>query len=135
VLSSDSRVAEFAPTPADVGDYESGVPMRWFSALDVPQLRARGAARWDLVAAQQVVAWHALRLSWRQIGRRMKTSHERARQIYMGGPGRTGAVEMLWHAANGRPVLPWLPAVAEDPLAALRRRNREARILARGEVV
>lgn len=125
----------FEPTRADLADQERFLPMKWFAALNPPLLRRRRAPAWELNAAQVVVVLHALGFSWRQAGRhqRLGVSAQRAHELYHGGKANTGAIEKLWRIANGMPMLPGMPAM-EDPVAALRRRNREARRRERGGV-
>lgn len=127
-VTSDDRVTFFEPTRRDVTDYETFEPMRWFAALNPPIMHRRRKAAGELNTAQLVIVLHALGYSWRAAGRhqRLRVSHERARQLYLGGPGRAGAIEMIWRSANGQPVMPWL-SNTDDPLTALRRRNRDAR--------
>lgn len=133
-VTSDDRVRFFEPTKRDLADYESFWPMRWFGALNPPLLRRRRALAGDLNAAQMIVVLHALGYSWRRAGKfpRLKVSGQRAMELYCGGKNNLGAIAKMHRAANGQPVLPGLPA-GEDPLMALRRRNREAR--ERGSVV
>ena len=135
VITSEDHVREFDPLQRDLTDYESFLPMGWFAALNPLPLRRRRGDPWDLNAAQIIIVLHALGTSWRTAGRNRKlgVSGQRAMELYRGGPNNLGAIDKVWRAANGKPVLPWLPAVAEDPLDALRRRNRRARVQDQGD--
>lgn len=133
-VTSETHVRLFEPTRADLADYESFQPMIWFAALNPPGMRRRRAPLWELNAAQMVIVLHALGYTWRQAGqhKRLGVSGQRAHDLYHGAKSNVGAIEKVWRAANGQRVLPWLPDHAEDPIAAVRRRNREARNRERG---
>lgn len=134
-VTSDDRVRFFEPTRRDMADYETFEPMAWFGALNPPLLRRRRALAGDLNAAQVIILLHALGYSWRKAGSfpRLGVSGQRAMELYRGGKNNLGSIDKIHRVANGLPIVPGAPA-GEDPLAALRRRNREARNRDKGGV-
>lgn len=128
VSSEHADAPRFEPERADIDDYEHGPPMRWFAVLaPPPAVRRARAPLWQLDAAQSIILLHAHGFSWRQAGRQLGVSAQRAQEMYRGGERNVGAIEKVWRAANGIDLYPWLPASARDPLAALRERNRAAK--------
>ncbi|MBL8844778.1 MAG: hypothetical protein JNN24_03310 [Hyphomicrobium zavarzinii] len=129
-LAEDPRTdtrERFVPSPDDISD--SLVAMKWFAALDPPQLRpgasdahvASAPIRQDFTRDQVLLILRALEppYTWRQIGRHElvgRVSHTQARRFYR------DALERVWRAANGFKVFDHV--TVRDELAALRERNR-----------
>lgn len=120
-LAEDPRAdtrERFVPSPDDISD--SLVAMKWFAALDPPQLR-REAILTEFTRDQVLLILRALEppYTWRQIGRHElvgRVSHTQARRFYR------DALERIWRAANGFKVFDHV--TVRDELAALRERNR-----------
>ena len=111
----------FVPSPDDISD--NLIAMRWFAALDPPQLRPDGeyTISADFVADQVVLILRALEppYTWRQIANHElvpASSHTDARRLYR------RALERVWRAANGFEVFDHVRV--RDELAALKDRNR-----------
>ena len=111
----------FVPSPDDVSD--SLIAMKWFAALDPPQLRPDGeyTISENFTRDQVLLILRALEppYTWRQIGRHElvgPVSHTQARKFYR------EALERIWRAANGFKVFEHVSV--RDELGALRERNR-----------
>ena len=128
------------PLPADQEDFD--VAMGWFAALNPVELRAGTGSFDDFTQEQTVMLWRALpiQLNFAEIGYELAGLHgikSRARRknaaisrqvvegLYL------SAIDKCFRAANGLRV--HLDIDVVDQMAALRERNRAARLTASGD--
>lgn len=112
-------LVRFKPLVSDNSDFLEA--MRWWTALNPPELWAAKRKPWTFSRAQRALFWRAIDepLTWSEIGFRFKLSARRAQQVY------ETALDKCHRVANGRP--PDRHRNPVDHIAALRERNREAR--------
>lgn len=112
-------LVKFKPLASDNSDFLEA--MRWWTALNPPELWAARRKPWTFSRSQRALFWRAIDqpLTWSEIGFRFKLSARRAQQVY------EGAIDKCHRVANGKSPVPHRNPV--DHIAALQERNREAR--------
>lgn len=114
----DERPPRFEPSPRDIDDAIEA--MRWFAALDPPEMRRKGEPiREKFVLLQVVLILRALDppFTWDHAGRFIRRSGTRAQQLH------AEAILRVTRVANGGFAY---EHCQRDHVAELRRRNREA---------
>lgn len=106
----------FEPTGQDRDDFLTA--MAWFTALNPIELHHQRRQAWDLNQRQRILVWRAQvrPFPWAEIGRTIRRSPTRARQLY------DDAIEKCWRAANGLKL--FREFKPKDVMAELRRGNR-----------
>lgn len=125
----EPSLTRFRPLNQDHDDFD--VAMAWFSKLYPPDFRGRHHRAWSFNRVQKVLLWRArpVPVSFVKIAKRFGISKQAAIGLYSGTPKQAGAIDRVWRAANDLPVYPQTPVV--DHMAALRERNRRARVVER----
>jgi hypothetical protein len=110
----------FEPNGKDRDDYL--IAIAWFTALNPPELWPKKRRMESFNRAQYALVYRALDppASWSYMANKWSTTPERAKRIY------ADALEQVWRAANGQPVLRHVEVA--DQIGQLRKRNRRAKV-------
>ncbi len=111
--------ARFRPLPQDIADFE--VAMGWFTALNPPDLRVKGAELWTFNRPQKAIAYRALDRPWSygKMADKFGMTPDGARKAHY------RAIEAVHRVATGLPAYSHVDPI--DQIAALQERNRMAR--------